>query len=70
MGAGGRVEQRHSCQSSIASGGGTSGIGRWCSKVDSSAWNEAESVKIARSFWIAVTRRVEKLRPSLVGSTV
>jgi len=49
---------------SIESGGGTSGIGFACSGPASAWWNEADSVKIARPCWTAVTRRVLKEWPS------
>ena len=54
---------------SSASGGGTSGIAAWCDGPSSVLWKEADMLKIARPCWIAVTRRVRKLRPSRSRST-
>ena len=54
---------------SAGSGGTTSGIGCWCSKPCSGAWNETDMMKICRPCCCALTRRVEKLAPSRTRST-
>ena len=51
------------------SGSGASGAGKECSTPSSATWNDAESEKIALPCWIALTRRVVKLRPSRMRST-
>ena len=49
----------------ISSGSTTRGIWSWCSIPSwSRRWNEADIVKIGSPSWMAVTRRVAKLRPS------
>ena len=56
---------------SSSSGGGTLRR-RWPGNRGpvSGVWNEAEQMKICSPFWIATTRRAEKLPPSRLRSTL
>ena len=55
---------------SISSGPTTRGIESWCSMPSwSTRWKEADMEKIGSPSWMAVTRRVAKLRPSRRRST-
>src|SRR5664280_1224649 len=47
---------------SSVSGSGTSGMGNWWDSPTSSAWNEADMLKMARPCWMATTRRVVALQ--------
>ena len=50
--------------------GGIFGMVFWWSRPGSAIWNDALMTNIARPCWMAVTRRVVKLRPSRTRSTL
>ncbi len=54
----------------MPSGPGTDGAASWWSKPGSSTWKEADMLKMALPFCTATTRRVVKLVPSRIGSTL